>query len=49
MFEVKYMVEMAMEMETKSSKIDEVASQAMPKHMSFQNSESSIEPEPVTQ
>ena len=35
MFEVKYMVEMAMEMETKSSKIDEVASQAMPKHMSF--------------
>ena len=41
--------EMAMELETKSSKVDEAASQALPQQMSFQNSESSQEPEPVVQ
>ena len=49
MIDNKYTVEMAMELETKSSKVDEAASQALPQPMSFQNSESSQEPEPVVQ
>lgn len=49
MIDNKYTVEMAMELETKSSKVDEAASQTLPQQMSFQNSESSQEPEPVVQ